>query len=226
MASDDDEPVKKVADIFGDDDDDDDSSSDDEEPGGEAGAPSKPKGVPMKGEVAANDEGRLFWTGTWADTEEEFAAGKAKKFKYGGPVGDPSEPPSGSWNGYFFNPGEEGDAKVKEKGVQLKFGPGGAVSGGGENEFGEFSLKGAYDAATKQLVCRKAYLYANDDDDDDDIDSDAPEENYGDELAALNDEAEIPRGGAHAPLQGHGGGRGRGGRRRAREEEGARRVGG
>ena len=193
MASDDDEPVKKVADIFGDDDDDDDdSSSDDEEPGGEAGAPSKPKGVPMKGEVAANDEGRLFWTGTWADTEEEFAAGKAKKFKYGGPVGDPSDPPSGSWNGYFFNPGEEGDAKVKEKGVQLKFGPGGAVSGGGENEFGEFSLKGAYDAATKQLVCRKAYLYANDDDDDDDIDSDAPEENYGDELAALNDEAEIP----------------------------------
>ena len=108
-SSDDDEPVKKVADIFGDDDDDDDSSSDDEEPGGEAGAPSKPKGVPMKGEVAANDEGRLFWTGTWADTEEEFAAGKAKKFKYGGPVGDPSDPPSGSWNGYFFNPGEEGD---------------------------------------------------------------------------------------------------------------------
>ena len=49
-----------------------------------------------------------------------------------------------------------------------------------------------FDAATKQLVCRKAYLYANDDDDDDDIDSDAPEENYGDELAALNDEAEIP----------------------------------
>ena len=179
---------KSTADLFGDDSD---GSSDDEEEE-EAGA--APKGVPMKGDMTLV-EGRLFWTGTWADSEEDFAAGKGKKFKYGGPTGDEGAlraPPAGTWNGYFFNPGEEGDAKVKEKGVQLKFGPGGAVSGGGENEFGEFSLKGAYDAATKQLVCRKAYLYANDDDDDDDIDSDAPEENYGDELAALNDEAEIP----------------------------------
>ena len=181
---------KSTADLFGDDSD---GSSDDEEEE-EAGA--APKGVPMKGDMTLV-EGRLFWTGTWADSEEDFAAGKGKKFKYGGPTGDEGAlraPPAGTWNGYFFNPGEEGDAKVKEKGLKLTFASDGKVSGGGENEFGEFSLKGAYDAAAKTMTLRKAYLYQgeDDDEDDDEIDSDAAEEDYGDELAALNDEAEIP----------------------------------
>ena len=53
--------------------------------------------------------------------------------------------PSGEWHGYFFNPGDEGDTKCKEKGVKLKF-DGNQARGGGENQFGEFSLKGSYDA--------------------------------------------------------------------------------
>ena len=176
-------------DPFADDDDD-----DDEEVGaaeGEEGA--APKGVPMVGDVTLQD-GRLFWAGLWADSEADLAAGKGKKFKYGGPEGQTaaalSQMPSGEWHGYFFNPGDEGDTKCKEKGVKLKF-DGDKARGGGENQFGEFSLKGSYDASTKKMTLRKAYLYQDDDDDDDEI-VDAEPEDVAAEIAGLEGDAEIP----------------------------------
>lgn len=186
-----DEDKKKDA-LFG-------SDSDDDDEGSENGEDAK-KGVPMIGTVSVSD-GRLFWSGGWADTDEEAAAGKTKKFKYGGPTADDSalaSPPAGAWNGYFFNPGDDGDVKVKEKGIKLAFKAGGgdtlAVSGGGENEFGEFSLRGSYDPSSRSLECRKAYLYAagSDDEDDDEIDSDAAEENVAEEISGLEDDANMP----------------------------------
>jgi len=192
-----DEDKKKQAALFGSDDDDE-SSDDDASAGGGDEEGAAKKGVPMKGDVVLT-EGRLFWSGLWADSEEEFAAGKTKKFKYGGPTGGAdalAAPPAGNWNGYFFNPGDDGDVKVKEKGIKLSFAAGGgdvlAVSGGGENEFGEFSLKGSYDVAAKKLVCRKAYLFsAEGDSDDDEIDSDAADENVAEEIAGLEDDANV-----------------------------------
>ena len=147
----------------------------------------------MVGDVTLQD-GRLFWAGLWADSEADLAAGKGKKFKYGGPEGQTAaaltQMPSGEWHGYFFNPGDEGDTKCKEKGVKLKF-DGNQARGGGENQFGEFSLKGSYDAATKKMTLRKAYLYQDDDDDDDEI-VDAEPEDVAAEIAGLEGDAEIP----------------------------------
>ena len=106
-------------DPFADDDDD-----DDEEAPAEGEEEGSKKGVPMVGDVTLQD-GRLFWAGLWADSEADLAAGKGKKFKYGGPEGQTAaaltQMPSGEWHGYFFNPGDEGDTKCKEKGVKLKF---------------------------------------------------------------------------------------------------------
>ena len=53
-------------------------------------------------------------------------------------------------------------AQVKEKGVKLTF-SGGKVTGSGENEFGEFSIKGTYTCSgdTGRLEARKKYLYAD-----------------------------------------------------------------
>ena len=147
----------------------------------------------MVGDVTLQD-GRLFWAGLWADSEADLAAGKGKKFKYGGPEGQTAaaltQMPSGEWHGYFFNPGDEGDTKCKEKGVKLKF-DGNQARGGGENQFGEFSLKGSYDASTKKMTLRKAYLYQDDDDDDDEI-VDAEPEDVAAEIAGLEGDAEIP----------------------------------
>ena len=176
-------------DPFADDDDDDDEEAPAE---GEEEGSSK-KGVPMVGDVTLQD-GRLFWAGLWADSEADLAAGKGKKFKYGGPEGQTAaaltQMPSGEWHGYFFNPGDEGDTKCKEKGVKLKF-DGNQARGGGENTFGEFSLKGSYDASTKKMTLRKAYLYQDDDDDDDEI-VDAEPEDVAAEIAGLEGDAEIP----------------------------------
>ena len=176
-------------DPFADDDDDDDEEAPAE--GEEEGAAKK--GVPMVGDVTLQD-GRLFWAGLWADSEEDLKAGKGKKFKYGGPEGQSeaalTQMPSGEWHGYFFNPGDEGDTKCKEKGVKLKF-DGSNARGGGENTFGEFSLKGSYDASTKKMTLRKAYLYQDDDDDDDEI-VDAEPEDVAAEIAGLEGDAEIP----------------------------------
>ena len=115
--------------------------------------------------------------------------------RYGGPedVDDAAlaAPPDGKWHGYFFNPVEDkDDQKVKEKGIKVTFSSGG-VSGGGSNEFGEFTLKGKYDAAAKTLECRKAYLYA-DDDEDDDVIEDAAAEDVKEEIAGLEGDADIP----------------------------------
>ena len=174
-------------DPFADDDDDDDEPAEGEEEG------AAKKGVPMVGDVTLQD-GRLFWAGLWADSEEDLKAGKGKKFKYGGPEGQSeaalTQMPSGEWHGYFFNPGDEGDTKCKEKGVKLKF-DGNQARGGGENQFGEFSLKGSYDASTKKMTLRKAYLYQDDDDDDDEI-VDAEPEDVAAEIAGLEGDAEIP----------------------------------
>ena len=60
-----------------------------------------------------------------------------------------------------------------------------------ENTFGEFSLKGSYDASTKKMTLRKAYLYQDDDDDDDEI-VDAEPEDVAAEIAGLEGDAEIP----------------------------------
>ena len=93
-------------DPFADDDDD-----DDEEAPAEGEEEGSKKGVPMVGDVTLQD-GRLFWAGLWADSEADLAAGKGKKFKYGGPEGQTAaaltQMPSGEWHGYFFNPGDEG----------------------------------------------------------------------------------------------------------------------
>ena len=81
----------------------------------------------MVGDVTLQD-GRLFWAGLWADSEADLAAGCGKKFKYGGcrlprsPRPPSAQMPSGEWHGYFFNPGDEGDTKCKEKGVKIKRG--------------------------------------------------------------------------------------------------------
>lgn len=174
-------------DPFADDDDDEDAVEEEE-----TGAP---KGVPMRGDVTLVD-GRLFWAGEWADSEAELEAGKGKKFKYGGPEGQTDAAfaamPVGEWHGYFFNPGtgDEADTKVKEKAVKLKF-EGSSARGGGENTFGEFSLKGTYDAATKEMTLRKAYLYQDEDDDDDEI-VDAEPEDVQAEIDGLEGDAEIP----------------------------------
>ena len=64
-----------------DEDDDDDDDDDENERAEGEGADFLPV---MKGNCSLV-EGRLFWSGLWADSEEAFVEGSTKKFKYGGP---------------------------------------------------------------------------------------------------------------------------------------------
>lgn len=94
--------------------------------------------------------------------------------------------------GYFIND----DKKIKEKGVKMTFGPPdgatkkSAVTGGGTNEYGAFTVKGEYDQSTKTLQCTKKYIV--DDDEDDDADFEAAEPAEEGEALALADEANMP----------------------------------
>ena len=75
--------------------------------------------------------------------------------------------------------------QVKEKGVKLTF-KDGKVSGSGENDFGEFSIKGTYTVSgdTGRLEARKKYLYADRDSGDEDEIEDAPIEDAGARVAS------------------------------------------
>lgn len=88
------------------------------------------------------------------------------------------------------------DAKVKEKGVKLTFGPcdteqKSAVSGAGTNDYGAFTVKGVYDQSTNMLVCTKKYDSAGSDEDDDAEFNALPAAEEG-EAQALEDEANMP----------------------------------
>mmetsp|Transcript_25408 Transcript_25408/g.82171 ORF Transcript_25408/g.82171 Transcript_25408/m.82171 type:complete len:215 (+) Transcript_25408:325-969(+) len=183
-----------------DDDEEDDDDDDDEE---EGGAPPPPEFLPtMKGKVSLVEE-RLFWQGEWADSEKAYEEGRRSKFKYGGPA-DVSEsaldaPPSGTWNGYFMNPTESDVVKIREKGVRLSFEATDdpdlfVVAGNGANDYGDFTVKGLYSAAKRQLDCTKTYGGADDkqDDDDDELDEADIDDDYDDELAGLHEEQDMP----------------------------------
>lgn len=166
------------------DDDDEDGASDDFE------APT-PTGVTLKGELSVT-ENRLFWEGKWGLTPEDASS----KFKYGGPEGDVITPPNGLWHGYFMNPTDEGNTKVREKSMRLTFDATDdadvfVVTGEGTNDFGDFQMNGSYVASTRRLECSKSYTGAVEDDDDD-IDEDAFDANYDDELAGLKEEQDMP----------------------------------
>lgn len=167
------------------DDDDEDDFSEEEE---EEEAPKQ--GVTLKGELSVT-ENRLFWEGKWGLGEEETS-----KFKYGGPEGDVITPPNGLWHGYFMNPTDEGNTKVREKSMRLTFDATDdadvfVVTGEGTNDFGDFQMNGSYVVSTRRLECSKSYTGAADDDDDD-IEEDAFDANYDDELAGLKEEQDMP----------------------------------
>lgn len=155
----------------------------------------------MLGELSVA-EGRLWWAGMWAVNEGALEAGASSKFKYGGPPAEEADldnPPSGTWNGYFMNPGEDGEAaKIREKGVVINFDKSAdatmVISGEGCNDFGEFRLRGTYFASKRTLQVFKEYsaMKQDDDEDDDEIDDDAVDDNYDEELAGLKEEQDMP----------------------------------
>lgn len=180
------------------DDDDLDGEDEDNEVNEEGDAGLEPT---MLGELSVA-EGRLWWAGRWAVTEGALEDGASSKFKYGGPPAEEADldkPPSGTWNGYFMNPGEDGEAaKVREKGVVINFDKTDdatvVVSGEGCNDFGDFRLHGTYIASKRTLQVFKQYsaIKQDDDEDDDEIDDDAVDDNYDEELAGLKEEQDMP----------------------------------
>lgn len=67
------------------------------------------------------------------------------------------DPVSGDYTGYFVVKTDM-QKRVYERNLSLVFAKDGKVfkvSGKGTNEFGEFTLKGVYDPATKDLTCIK-----------------------------------------------------------------------
>ena len=158
-------------------------------------------------------EGGVNYTGQWGfGTDDDSTNG----FKY--KVADPADfslsaPPSKlTANGFFWladEAAEEGKRKIKESSVEIKFRPvegkegkRWTVSGGGENEFGKFTLVGEFRFKTKEnkLYLEKKYEEevrlggggggAESDSEDDDM-SAGGDGKYDDELAGLQDDANL-----------------------------------
>uniref|UniRef100_A0A7S3LK04 Uncharacterized protein n=1 Tax=Aplanochytrium stocchinoi TaxID=215587 RepID=A0A7S3LK04_9STRA len=162
-------------------------------------------------------EGKLVWSGKWAMSASKFKEGEKSKFKYvytetGEEINDDKiEPKDGIYRGYFVvkdATAESGMRKIEEKKVKLRFfkheGAMHKVKGTGTNKFGEFVLEGKYDPASHKMALEKEYLaqeqeeeeedaefIADDDDDDDDVVEDGDDIDKDEELATLNEEANM-----------------------------------
>jgi len=205
---------KSILDDLGDDED-----SDDEEDAN-PDEPVAPVKALLRGFLKAAD-GKLVWSGNWADSADKFETGQKYKFRlqYAGKddvkecmQGEAlAKPLSGAYVGSFLVPQEpsetvpDGLAKVDEVNVRITFAAAGTqgkwtFSGAGQNAFGSWTLEGELDGASRRMAGVKTYVprpageYSSDDDDDDDDDDDAAEEDDEldpTELDDLKREAEV-----------------------------------
>mmetsp|Transcript_17703 Transcript_17703/g.21475 ORF Transcript_17703/g.21475 Transcript_17703/m.21475 type:complete len:209 (-) Transcript_17703:262-888(-) len=161
-------------------------------------------------------EGRLVWSGKWAMSSQKFKEGEKSKFKFiftGDFGGDKVEAKDGVYKGYFLLKDASADGgytKVPEKKVKLKFvkiddAEMFEVEGTGSNKFGEFKLQGKYDPKSNKMALEKEYKQAEDDEDEDgefnadvydeeedeQIDDDGDDIDKSEELAKLNEEANM-----------------------------------
>jgi hypothetical protein len=160
----------------------------------------------LRGSLETED-GFLIYKGKWGFNKEAHAAKDTSKFEMKS-VSEAQFPGDADvdimFEGFFvMKKDEEKKVKVKEESVKLSFssdteGSSVVVTGTGKNKFGDFSLTGRLDPASKKLQLEKVYIEedgefsgdsdgsgSDSDDDGSGMDEELNEDDIAEELADL-----------------------------------------